>query len=109
MIKKEEGALDFSQPAQVLAWKIRAFHPWPGTFFPWLDGLLKVHRAHPVDGDGGPLGAHRTAGGLPAVVCGQGWLVLDEVQPAGKKAMPGEVFLRGARQWLETTSMSPIP
>jgi len=29
----------------------------------------------------------------------EGLLVLDEVQPAGKKAMPGEVFLRGARGW----------
>ncbi|MCK4900215.1 MAG: hypothetical protein KAS38_15650 [Anaerolineales bacterium] len=29
----------------------------------------------------------------------QGILVLDEVQPAGKKAMPGEFFLRGVRDW----------
>jgi methionyl-tRNA formyltransferase len=100
MLKKEEGQLDFSQPAERLAYKVQAFNPWPGTFFPWQNGLLKVHRAHGVPGEGGEIGQHQVAGGFPAVVCGDGWLVLDEVQPAGKKAMPGDVFLRGAREWL---------
>jgi methionyl-tRNA formyltransferase len=101
MLKKEEGQLDFSQPADRLAHKVQAFNPWPGTFFSWLNGILKVHRAHGVPGEGGEIGQHQVAGGYPAVVCGDGWLVLDEVQPAGKKAMPGEVFLRGAREWLK--------
>jgi methionyl-tRNA formyltransferase len=101
MIQKEEGLLDFSAPAQVLAWKVRAFNPWPGTFFPWQEGMLKVHRAHPAEGQGAAPGERQMIQGKPAVRCGQGWLVLDEVQPPGKKAMPGEVFLRGARQWLE--------
>jgi methionyl-tRNA formyltransferase len=37
--------------------------------------------------------------GFPAVGTSQGWLVLDEVQSAGKKIMSGDVFLNGARQW----------
>jgi methionyl-tRNA formyltransferase len=36
---------------------------------------------------------------LPALGTGAGLLVLDEVQPAGKKPMSGADFLRGARDW----------
>jgi methionyl-tRNA formyltransferase len=37
--------------------------------------------------------------GLPAVGTLKGILVLDEVQPPGRKSMPGKAFLTGARQW----------
>lgn len=99
MIQKEEGLLDFEQPAQALAWKVRAFFPWPGTFFPWQGGMLKVHRVHTVPGQGGAPGTRQIVQGYPALSCGEGWLVLDEVQPPGKKPMSGDIFLRGARQW----------
>jgi methionyl-tRNA formyltransferase len=100
MLKKEEGQLDFSQKASDLAHKVQAFNPWPGTFFTWQGTLIKVHHAHPVPGEGEP-GQHQVFSGFPAIVCGSGWLVLKDVQPAGKKSMPGEVFLRGARDWLK--------
>ncbi len=32
MIKKEDGELDFSLPAESLARRVRAFNPWPGTY-----------------------------------------------------------------------------
>ena len=51
-------------------------------------------------GPAGTPGEHGVLEGYPAVCCAEGWLVLDEVQPAGKKPMAGDVFLRGARQWL---------
>jgi methionyl-tRNA formyltransferase len=35
----------------------------------------------------------------PAVGAGNGLLVLDEVQPAGKNTMSGKAFLAGARHW----------
>jgi methionyl-tRNA formyltransferase len=101
MIRKEEGLLDFEQPAQALAWRVRAFQPWPGAFFAYQNGLLKVRRAHAESGQDGPPGTRRVQGGLPAVNCAAGRLVLDEVQPPGKKPMAGDVFLRGARGWLD--------
>jgi methionyl-tRNA formyltransferase len=36
---------------------------------------------------------------LPAVVTAQGTLLLEELQPAGKRLLPGRDFLRGARNW----------
>ena len=99
MIRKEEGLLDFEQPAEFLTRKIRAFQPWPGTFFHWMDGMLKVKQAHTVGAAGKEAGQKLVIDGFPAVACSSGCLVLDIVQPPGKKTMAGDIFLRGARQW----------
>lgn len=101
MIQKEEGQLDFKRPGAELERKVRAFSPWPGAFLSWEGGLLKVHRAH-FEEDMKALPGKRTRiGKLPAVGAADGWLVLEEVQPSGKKPMPGSVFLNGARQWMD--------
>ena len=98
MLKKEDGLLDFTRPAVELARRVRAMHPWPGANFEWQGQMLKVHTAHAVAGRHSP-GSTLVHQGLPAVATGDGLLVLDEVQPAGKKPMPGKVFLNGARGW----------
>jgi methionyl-tRNA formyltransferase len=98
MLTKEEGLLEFSQPALALERRVRAYNPWPGAYLPWLGGVLKVHKAY-VGQYAAQPGQRLVVDGLPAVGAGQGCLVLDEVQPAGKKAMSGKDFLRGARGW----------
>jgi methionyl-tRNA formyltransferase len=100
MIKKEEGLLDFNQAAVALERRIRAYSPWPGAFFYFNDELLKVKRAHVETGAHLAAGQRGVAGHLPVVGTSEGELVLDEVQPAGKKAMAGAVFLRGVHHWL---------
>jgi methionyl-tRNA formyltransferase len=99
LLKKEDGRLDFSQGAEELARRVRAFNPWPGAYTFWQGQMLKVHRAHTADTASPGSGKTSMVEGLPAVGTVQGLLVLDEVQPAGKKPMNGEVFLRGARGW----------
>ena len=98
MLKKEDGRLDFTRPAVALARQVRAFHPWPGTFFEWQGEPLKVHRARAEAGKGTP-GERGVQGGQPVVGTSDGRLVLEEVQPAGKKAMSGKAFLAGGRDW----------
>lgn len=100
MLKKEEGQLDFSHPAEELERKVRAFNPWPGAYLIWNGNLLKVHDASIGFGDlqQGERGIYM---GLPAVGTSDGLLVLVEVQPAGKRPMSGEAFLAGAREWKE--------
>ena len=109
MLKKEDGQLDFNRPAADLARQVRAYNPWPGTFHFWQGQVFKVHRAHATASFEAGVAASAPGAvvpGQPEVVDGkpawgtaQGLLVLDEVQPAGKKPMPGEIFLRGARNW----------
>jgi methionyl-tRNA formyltransferase len=98
MIKKEDGLLDFTHPALELERRIRAFSPWPGTFMMWKDVPLKIHKAHVKTGNWQP-GKLGIADGLPAVGTAEGLLVFDELQPAGKKSMPGKAFLAGVRDW----------
>lgn len=99
MLTKEQGALDFTRPAVELERQVRAFLPWPGAYLFFQGEMLKVLRAHVEHGEAAS-GRRVEISHLPAVGTTSGWLVLDEVQPAGKRAMPGDVFLRGARQWV---------
>ncbi len=105
MLKKEDGALDFSRPAEELVNKIRAFNPWPGAFTEYQGSLLKIHKAHAASSAALPPGRRGIYAGLPAISCADGLLVIELLQPAGKKPMPGEVFLRGARNWVEGTAV----
>ena len=100
MLSKKDGALDFSEPAETLARKVRGFYPWPGTFMKWKKQPLKVHKAQAVAKSGQP-GTRVIHQGLPAVFAAEGLLVLEEIQPAGKRRMSGETFLNGARDWEE--------
>lgn len=99
MLKKEEGKLDFQRDVNELERRIRAFDPWPGAFME-LDGtMLKIHRAH-VELGNAEAGQRLVLQNQPAVGARGGILVLDEVQPAGKKPMSGKSFLAGARYWV---------
>jgi len=100
MLKKEDGLLDFTRPAIELERRVRAMNPWPGGWFEWEGNLLKVLRASTVSGETNlPSGSRLIVQGRPAVMCADGALILDEVQPAGRKIMPGKSFLAGARDW----------
>jgi len=98
MLKKENGLLDFKKPVEELVRSVNAFNPWPGAYVEWNGGMLKIHRAHAEAGN--ELEGQRLIyRGQPAVGARGGLLILDEVQPAGKKSMSGKAFLLGARSW----------
>src|SRR5215208_5352113 len=105
MLKKEEGQLDFTRPAEELERRVRAFNPWPGAFMDFEGTLLKVHRVH-VEAGETQAGQRLIYRDQPAVGAEGGLLVLDEVQPAGKKSMSGKSYLAGARQWLRSSEES---
>ncbi len=99
-ITREDGRLDFTQPARRLWRRLRAFTPWPGAFCTLPDAagprLLKVHRALPDDGVPALPGTVVSAGrnGL-VVACGEGALSLQEVQLEGGKRLTAEQFAAG--------------
>lgn len=101
MLKKEDGLLDFNRPAIELERRVRAMNPWPGAWFEWKGSPLKVVKASVASGEKSlASGSRLTVEGRPAIQCADGVLILDEVQPAGKKVMPGKSFLAGARDWV---------
>ncbi|MGD0878366.1 MAG: methionyl-tRNA formyltransferase [Anaerolineales bacterium] len=102
MLKKEDGLLDFTQPAALLERRVRAFNPWPGTWFEFNSAPLKVLHVR-VSAEKNPGAGHRlTLNEYPAVGTKAGILILEEIQPAGRKPMSGKAFLAGARNWQNT-------
>jgi len=98
MLKKEEGQLDFTQDVNELERRVRAFNPWPGAFLDFDGASLKVHRARAEAGDAS-AGQRLVVQNQPAVGARGGVLILEVVQPPGKKPMSGKSFLAGARNW----------
>jgi methionyl-tRNA formyltransferase len=100
LLKKTDGRIDPMLPALHLANQVRAYHPWPGSYLELPAGRLLVLSAHPLhDAREGNPGERRRHEGKPALVTGEGWLILDEVQPAGKRPMSGQAYLHGSRDF----------
>jgi methionyl-tRNA formyltransferase len=99
MLNRQQGEIDFTLDSSYLARMVRAYHPWPGCFTTWQGGILKIHRAHAAADPQVRPGTCLVVEGKPAWGTGNGVLVLDELQPAGRRRMSGEEFLRGTRSW----------
>jgi methionyl-tRNA formyltransferase len=95
MIEKEQGRIDWAKPAVELERRLRAFTPWPGAFTSYRGAGFKVHRAKVAEGKGAPGEILRASPESIEVACGQGSLVLLEVQPEGKRRMTAAEFLAG--------------
>jgi methionyl-tRNA formyltransferase len=94
-IEKAEAALDWSQPAAVLERRIRAFDPFPGAAGTVGGETLKLWSAQVVPGHGAPGTVLSVDDAGVAVACGEGALLLTQLQRAGGKRLPVAEFLRG--------------
>lgn len=97
-LRKEAAALDWAQPALTLERQVRAFSPEPGAFTLWEAERLKILQAQARQDIPLPQAAPGTVfawEAMPAVVTGNGALVLLQLQMAGKRPMSGDAFLRG--------------
>jgi methionyl-tRNA formyltransferase len=96
-LTRDDGKIDWSEPAEIIERKIRAFNPWPGAFTEIAaPGLrkLKIFSAAIVDLSGKPGEFLRSEKEL-IVAAGKNALSLNEVQPEGKRRMDAAAFLRG--------------
>ncbi len=118
-LRRDDGRLDPSRPADQLERQVRAYQPWPGSFLETPSGRLIVYAVSvlPVDSTHAPASdsAEQSSGsadepavgsaGQPgrlvrdrdclALTTARGRLLLDEVQLAGKRRMSGAELLRG--------------
>lgn len=100
-LRKGDGRVAWQGDAAAIARQVRAMYPWPGAWTLAGDALLKVLEVTCVQGNA----ADRAPGTVlpdalgsdPVVVTGDGLLALARVQPAGKRAMSGAEWLRGAQ------------
>lgn len=89
-----ERWIDIAAPANEVLTAVRGLAPWPGAWAHHDTGALRIHRAVPgnLEIEPGVL-AHGT-GGLELGV-GDGSILLVEVQPEGRRRMPGIDWARG--------------
>ena len=99
-ISKEDGALDWLQPARSLWNRIRAFTPWPGAFT-FLPGevkpmLVKIWRAEVDAAQSGQPGEILAADKQGVVVaCGEQSLRVHDLQREGGRRLGAQEFLSG--------------
>lgn len=94
-LKKEDGLLRFTEAAVALERRVRAMTEWPGAYFTYNGLSIKVLRAHVRPDRVAAPGRVIKVDGQPAIGTAEGALVLDEIQPPGKKPMPGKGYLNG--------------
>jgi len=98
LIRKEQGAIDWSGAAEGIARAVRGFNPWPSAYTTLSGKRLKLHRAHAVEqrstaAAGTVVGV---VGGSIHVATGAGVLVIEELQLEGRSALGAAAFVRGA-------------
>jgi methionyl-tRNA formyltransferase len=93
-LKREQGKIDWFEPAERIERKVRAFNPWPAAFTQIGGQNLKIFSATVVDLSGQPGEILRSQGQL-VIAAGKGALSLGDVQLEGKRRMTVVEFLRG--------------
>lgn len=92
---RADGKVDWSLSAAEIDRRIRAYHPWPGSFTTWSGRRLKIIEAAPIGDEAGKPGlVSRGPGGI-LVQTGRGHIALHTVQPEGRRPMNINAFLAG--------------
>jgi methionyl-tRNA formyltransferase len=105
-LSKEEAKIDWSLDANTIERCVRAFNPWPMSFFSVTDQNVKVwqSRAEPLESSNSdvPIGTIFKADKTGIyVVTGDGAIVFEQLQIPGKKAMPVQDLLNSRKEWFE--------
>jgi len=102
-LKKSDGLVDWTRPAEAIRNQVRAFEPWPKTYTYWhrpgkpplqliLGPVSVTHDVPP-----GVVPGTVVSAGKPGIVvaAGEGGVVITQLQPAGRRMMSADEFIRG--------------
>ena len=93
-VHRDLARVDWSESAEAVGRRIRAFDPAPGAWTTAEHGEIKLFGARPVPSEG-PPGTILAVSPSLVVATGAGAVALEEVQPTGKKRMLVEEWARG--------------
>ena len=97
ILKKEDGLIDFSRPAQEIFNRLRGFQPWPGAYTKFRGKQLQILKAQPLTQPVAPGELKVTENRLFAGCGHNTCLELFELQLEGKKRTPARDFIHGYR------------
>jgi methionyl-tRNA formyltransferase len=95
ILKKEDGLIDFSRPAQQILNRLRAFQPWPGAYTKFRGKTLQILKAQPATESVPPTELKVIGDRLIAGCAKNTSLVLLELQREGKKRSSAQAFING--------------
>jgi methionyl-tRNA formyltransferase len=93
-LNRAEARIDWTRPAQDIERQVRAFTPWPGTWFEEDGKRLAILGLEVADGGGAP---GEVLDDQLTIACGTGAVRITVLQRSGGKAMAAEEFLRGRK------------
>lgn len=99
MIKKDDGRIDWTEPAEAIERRVRGLYPWPSAYAYLRGQLLKVYRAAVIRAEekGIPGEVVKADKGGLWVSTGHSILCLEEVQLENRNRLPVGEFLKGVR------------
>jgi len=97
LLKKEDGAVDWSRSAQELHNRVRGLQPWPGAYTAFRGQTLHLWRTRVVESPGTAAPGAVLSTRPLVVQCGSGCLEMLEVQMEGRKRVPAADFANGQR------------
>lgn len=100
-INKEDGSINWQNPAGVIDRQIRGFNPWPIAYTQCKEELLRIHKALPADftGEAAPGTVIQLDKKGMLVATGQGALLIEQIQfPNGKAISIADYVNSGKKQ-----------
>ncbi len=98
-LTKEDGIIDWKKSADVIECEIRAYIDWPKsrTTISGKDVIITKAHSVPVNHPGSIAGDIEVTKdvGVISVECGNGYLCIEKLKPAGKNEMSSQEFIRG--------------
>lgn len=100
IFKKEDGHINWKNPAEFIERQIRALNPWPGTYGYFKNQILKIIEADvfKTNHKKKPGTVFLTEKKELAVACQKNALILKKIQLEGKKQMTAKEFFNGHRE-----------
>ena len=103
IITKEDGRINWQKSAEEIERQIRAYAPWPGCFSEFVVNGKKInvkiieaiHELPLQDDNQTNIGQFSIQNGQLFVQCGHGALLIEKIQPEGKKEMTAKEFING--------------
>jgi methionyl-tRNA formyltransferase len=96
-LRKDDGKIDWSRSAEELAFFVRGMTPWPSAVCVLGRERIKITKARAVAGNGEPGRIEKASGGTLIIGTSKGLLMVEELQPEGKRAMSAAAFLAGRK------------
>jgi len=99
-IKKEDARLDWNKNAEILIREIKAYTPWPSSFFIWNDIKIKISKANYFSTKSGKTGEVIKIEDNILIKCQEGSIKLQKIKPENKSEMDIGDFINGKKDFI---------